>query len=70
MRILFYIAFALEHVSRMEVRNFTHGLISELPQFWELSPPNRLPVRNPATSCVVSLAVTLYKFYQNVRAPA
>lgn len=37
MKVLFYVVFSLEHVARMEVRNFTEGLAMEFPQFQGLS---------------------------------
>ena len=69
MRIILYVAFRLEYVARTEVRNFTQGLVMGFPQFQDLSPSTRLPARNPVSSCVVSDAMNLYKFYQNGRAP-
>lgn len=63
MRMLLYVAFSLEYVARMEVRNFTEGLVMDFPQFQGLSPSAcRLPARSPASFCVV---LNLYKFYQN-----
>lgn len=57
MRIFSYVALSLENVARMEVRNYTEGVVMHFPQFQGLSLSTTLLARISTESFVVSRTI-------------